>query len=139
VPQEQKKSFLLGIDDQSVDRIFGTTIHEATGWTRGWYVTIGEGKRSLGTIGHPEIIGVYYGKQFGGLDYRLIFKDANKVLYRLPVTDLTFRYYLDHLCFREDMNFSEAAQSATESLQKSEVVLRIGLARRWSNSHYRPP
>lgn len=128
---EQEKSFLLGIDDQSIDRIFGATIHEATGWTKGWYVAVGEGKRSLGTIGHPEIIGVYYGEQFGGLDYRLIFKDANKTLYRLPVTDLTFRYYLDHLCYRDSMSYDEAARSVTTALQNSEVILRIGLARRW--------
>jgi len=128
---EQKRSFLLRISDKIVDRIFGATVHESTGWTKGWYVGRGEGERSLGTVAHPEIIGVYYWKQFGDLDYRLIFKDACKALYRLPVTDLTFRYYLDHLCFRENMTHSEAAQSVTEDLQKSEVILRIGLARKW--------
>lgn len=128
---DQKRSFLLRINDQSVDRIFGAILHESTGWTKGWYVARGEGMRSLGTIAHPEIVGAYFGSQFGGLDYRLIFKDANKALYRLPITDLTFRYYLDHLCYRENMNHNEAAQSVARDLQNSEVILRIGLARRW--------
>lgn len=128
---EQKRSFLLRICDKSVDKIFGATVHKSTGWTSGWYVGRGEGERSLGTIAHPEIIGVHYGKQFGNLEYRLVFKDSCKALYRLPITDLTFRYYLDHLCFREKLTQGNAAQSVTEDLQKSEIILRIGLARNW--------
>jgi len=128
---DQQEAFLSEIDDINIDKIFGAPIHEATGWRKGWYVKVGDGKRSLGTIKNPKILGILYGSQFGKLDYRIVFKDKTDSLYRLPITDLTFRFYLDNLFFRGGLSHSEASQSVTEILQNLKVILRIGLARKW--------
>jgi hypothetical protein len=64
-----------------------------------WFVEARTGRRSLGTIAPAAILGVTYREraEFGKWDYRLRFRDDGGAEYNLSVTDLSFRYHLDHL------------------------------------------
>jgi hypothetical protein len=96
--EEQKKALLIRIIDSNVESIFGATIRLGPGA----YIAAGEGKRSLGTIQPRRIGEVFYGlREEGKWDYRLAFTDQADQRYRLAVTDLAFRYYLDHLRVRK--------------------------------------
>lgn len=123
----QQQTLLTAIEDPSVAGIFGATIHH----DQGWYLLRGEGKRSLGTVRPvcPEIF--HAGRANGGWDYRVGFGDASGAFYRLAVTDLAFRYYLDHLRLAEQLSAPAAAAALGERLRNAEVFLRIGLARGW--------
>jgi hypothetical protein len=125
---EERADWLAKVDDGGVECIFGTTIHRE----HGTFVLAGEGERSLGTVRVRRIEEV----QFNLInntrwDYRLIFIDQMFQRYRLPVTDLAFRAYLNYLRDEREMPLTEVAQSLTLTLQKLSVFLRIGLARGW--------
>ena len=124
----RQKALLSRIDDGSVDSIFGTAIYH----DRGWYVMSGAGNRSLGTISPSCVHEVLYRlMETARWDYRLEFTDQMGQSYRLAVTDLAFRNFLDHLRVRERMPSHQAAEYVTPTLQQAHVYLRIGLARKW--------
>jgi hypothetical protein len=110
-----------------VAQIFGTTVHH----DEGWFVTAGEGNRSLASVRPEGSVEIYFSLWAGSRwDYRVAFVDRAGELYRLPVTDLAFRCYLDRL--RDDgLSPARAAQRLSAALQDSRVYLRVGLARRW--------
>ena len=62
----------------------------------------------------------------------MVFSDRTGQRYRLAVTDLTFRTFLDYLHNHERMQPKRAAQWLATTLQRADVFLRIGLARKWS-------
>ncbi len=133
---EQRESLLHRLDNGAVEAIFGAPIHH----DQGWYLMVGEGTRSLGTIYAGHIDAVSYTRDASSPgDYRLTFTDAHHQEYRLAVTDLTFRYCLDHLHTRKAISPQEISTTVTRVLQQRRVFLRIGLTRGWSkhpDRHY---
>lgn len=124
----RRKLFLQSICDRSVADIFGTEIHQ----DHSYHVKAGCGVRSLGTIKAQTIGNVSYGQKTDGKwDYRLAFTDEAGLPYRLAVTDLAFRYFLEHVRVVEHTTPNEAARHLTQALAGSDVYLRIGLARGW--------
>ena len=124
----RRLALLRKIEDPSVDSIFGAKIHS----DNGWYLTAGQGTRSLGTVRPDEIEKVGYAPRDNNRwDYRIAFKDAAGAQYRLAVTDLAFRCYLDHARLREMYQPEEIARHISDTLRSSEIYLRIGLARGW--------
>lgn len=125
---ERKRKVLARIEDPSITSIFGTAItHE-----QGWFVAAGIGHRSLGTIRPRQIHALYYNtKPDGKRSYALAFTDQAGEQYRLSVTDLAFRCYLDHLHTHDRMRERRAAQMVLNTLNRTQVFLRIGLARGW--------
>jgi hypothetical protein len=123
----QQQQLLDGILDENVAAIFGTTIlHDP-----GWYVMLGTGRRSLGTV-RPANLEVSYGLRSAETwDYRLAFTDTAGASYRLSVTDLAFRYFLDNCRTCQGAAPGEAAQALTATLNSGVVYLRIGLSRGW--------
>ncbi len=67
----------------------------------------------------------------GRWDYRITFTDSTGTQYRLAVTDLAFRCYLDHTRTQQNIPPDNAAKDLTELFQSATVYLRIGLARGW--------
>ena len=123
-----QQALLHRIKFDSVDQIFRAPIHHEPGW----YIMAGEGERSLGTIVPAQIGAVTYDERAPGKwEYHLGFTDASGAEYRLSVTDLAFRRYLDYLRRAENMEPAEAAECVTAALQDALVFLRIGLARGW--------
>jgi len=125
---EERAEWFDKMDDGGMECIFGTMIYHE----HGTYVLAGKGTRSLGTIQVRRIEEV----QFNVLDngrwnYRLIFTDQSGQRFRLPVTDLAFRTYLNYLRDERAIPSVEIAQSLTATLQRLSVFLRIGLARGW--------
>jgi hypothetical protein len=127
LPVKRRSAFLQRILDPSVEDIFGATIHTEPGH----FVLAGEGSRSLGTVRAANIREVTYAPRNHGWDYRLAFNDASGAPYRLAVTDLSFRSFLDYLHVQEGMSTREVADFIFKCLRNSEVFLRIGLARAW--------
>ncbi len=124
----ERPKWLVAHDDRAVDQIFGTLVHR----DHGSYVTEGEGNRSLGTVGISRLDRVMYDAEYGDWEYRLAFADGFGQHYRLAVTDLAFRYYLDHLRVREGLSAPAAAQRVFRELASADwVYLRVGLARHW--------
>jgi hypothetical protein len=112
---------------KSVEDVFGQPIHNSPGF----YVMECQGSRSLGTIKPRNIHEVKYAQdQDGACDYRLAFYDATDKYYRLKITDLTWQYSCRSL-HGEDRDPEKIAEELTQRLKKSEVYLRIGLARGW--------
>src|SRR5207302_900027 len=69
----------------------------------------------------------------GGWEYRLTFTDASEQRYKLSVTDLAFRYFLDREREAGRVSGHGFTESVTGVLKStSEVYLRVGLARNWS-------
>jgi hypothetical protein len=125
---EERADWLAKVDDGGVESIFGTAVHRE----HGTFVLAGDGTRSLGTVRVRRIEEVQFTLVNNTRwDYRLIFTDHLGQRYRLPVTDLAFRAYLNYLRDQREMPLTEIAQSLTLTLQKLSVFLRIGLARGW--------
>jgi hypothetical protein len=119
--RDQQETFLSKVDDLKVENIFGAPIC----FGPGYYIREGEGERSLGTIGSPNIKEIYYDSD----NYRIAFIDAANKGYTLTVTDLLFRNYLDYMQYRRRMTPIEASMNLKEKLQRSRLFFRIGLAR----------
>ncbi len=125
---EERVEFLAALDDGSVGGIFGTPVHEE----RGWFVRAGEGERSLGTVRPEGVVNVTFAfrPERGRWEYRLAFGDADGRVYNLAVTDLAFRYFLDHLCDEQRLTPGQAGRRLLTALQGAErLYLRVGLAR----------
>lgn len=76
---DRQERLLARIDDETVENIFGASIHHE----HGWYVRQGEGTRSLGTIRPAAISDVIHSERSSGRrDYRILFNDG---------TDLTIQ------------------------------------------------
>ena len=101
-------------------------LHDAAGSSRP------EGTRSLGTVAIADALGVTYCREGDRWVYRLGFADRAVARYRLAVTDLAYRYHLDRLRVRTGLDPDSVAETMLSSLRSSDVYLRVGLARGWS-------
>lgn len=125
---EKKLRLLEKTASDSVAEIFGAEIHDDLGF----YVRAGEGVRSLGTIRPAEILNLLYEPTAGGKwDYRIVFKDQAVQTYRLAVTDLAYRHYLDYGRVQIHYPREELIPRLTQILNQRTTFLRIGLARSW--------
>lgn len=127
---DEFRTLLDRIDDGSVADIFGAPIlHD-----NGWYLQARTGARSLGTIRPARVLVASYvfRPDRRTWDYRLAFVDASGEEYRLAMTDLAVRHYLDHLREQRGMSAGGAAGKLTAALRAADAVyLRIGLTRGW--------
>ena len=131
VPPADRMRFLHATASPDVESIFGATIHHE--W--GLWVAAGEGAASLGTIKARVWDIIHEATQGGGWEYRLVFTDDAGRRYALSVTDLAFRYFLDHERETRRISGHSAADSVVRTLEASaHVYLRIGLARHWAKS-----
>jgi hypothetical protein len=125
--EKYKKKLLDEINCQTVTEIFGTFItHD-----HGFYIPEGKGEHSLGTLWVKQIEQVTNECYNSKWDYRIAFVDSSNSSYRLSVTDLVFRNFVD--------NFRRGRQNDSETLGRlltnifinRDVYLRVGLARGW--------
>lgn len=122
-----REKYLTEMLDADVASIFGAEIR--TG--RGCYLQEGAGRRSLGTVQVHLIERFDHNCRYDSWDYRLYFRDASETRYHLKVTDLSLRNYVDSLRATRGFDCEKIGQRLTEAFQKSQVFLRIGLARHW--------
>lgn len=128
LPEEKKLKLLERTTSDSVVAIFGAEIYDDLGF----YVQKGEGERSLGTIRPAEIVElIYEPKADGKWDYRIVFKDRAAQTYRLAITDLTYRHYLDYGRVQLNYPVDELISRLTRVFNRRTTFLRIGLARLW--------
>ena len=118
----QQDVFLSNTDYIYVENIFGAAICHGPGF----YIKDGEGERSLGTIGSPNLKEIYPDSNSG---YRISFNDKCGKDYDLKVTDLSFWKYLDFLIYKLEVRPLDAFKMLKDDLQKAKLYLRIGLAR----------
>jgi hypothetical protein len=125
---EERAEWCAKAEDRDVAAIFGAHIHDDDGH----FILAGDGARSLGTVRVKRLEEVQFSPGTNGRwQYRLGFTDQSGQPYRLPVTDLAFRSYLDYLRDRRVVPPMSVAHRLTTILQKNPVFLRIGLARGW--------
>jgi hypothetical protein len=128
LPEDKKLRLLEKTASHSVAAIFGAEIHH----DQGFFVKTGEGKRSLGTIRPAEVTElIYEPKSDGKWDYRMVFKDQGEQAYRLAVTDLAYRHYLDYGRVQRNYPLDELMPRLTRIFNQRTMFLRIGLARHW--------
>jgi len=128
VPEERKLAILERTATDSVAGMFGADIHD----DNGFYVKTGEGQRSLGTIRPARFIRLFYQLKEGDKwDYRIAFQDGAGKTYRLAVTDLAYRCFLDYQ--RGQPGFAAGVFMSRQLCHFNErtTFLRIGLARNW--------
>jgi hypothetical protein len=126
-PVQDRRAVLKFSQFPGVEEIFEQPVQHGPGF----YVLECQGARSLGTIRPRNIHEVKYAQGSDGTwDYRLDFDDAKNNHYRLKITDLTWQYYCRSLR-GEDQDPEKIALELTEKIKKSDVYLRIGLARGW--------
>ncbi len=123
----ERQDFLQRILDPNVAAIFGAEIYHE----KGYFMHEGEGNRSLGTVRVSGLEDVSHRCYDGKWDYRISFTDCAGYPYRLRVTDLAFRYYVDHLREVQGVECDQIGIRLEHQLQNSTVYLRIGLARGW--------
>jgi hypothetical protein len=122
--EQDKKALLAKITDPSVEKIFGAEMQT----TPGHFIREREGCRSLGTVHARIVTRVILGKYDGKLDYRIEFVDESGCIYELAVTDLGFRYFVEH-SLRPELGLARLASNLVQQFHQGEVYLRIGLAR----------
>ena len=128
LPEEKKLRLLERTASHAVADLFGAEIHHAMGF----YVKAGQGQRSLGTLRPAEICElIYEAKADGKWDYRLVFKDQAAQTYRLAVTDLAYRCYLDYGRLQRNYPLDELLCRLARIFNQRTTFLRIGLARHW--------
>ncbi len=127
LPEERWRNVLVATLSEHVDAIFGQPILSGPGH----YVMDGHGTHSLGTVVPRRVTEVIYRQGDNSKwDYRLGFDDGKGTNYKLGVTDLAWRYFLDHQRANGHMPHEISAE-LTSLLQARGVYLRIGLARGW--------
>ena len=98
----------------------------------GSYVMCGHCPRSLGAIQPRRLVRVIHERgRDGKWGYRLHFVDNSRIHWKLNVTDLTWRYYVDHLRVEQGGAPATIAADLTQTLTERDVFLRLGLARGW--------
>jgi hypothetical protein len=127
VEPQNRRAYLEGLLDADVASIFGAPIHN----DYGRWVAAGGGTRSLGTV-RVRVWDVVHERKDDRRNYRLVFTDSTGQRYKLAVTELAFRYFVDRARQAADGSGYTAAEHVSRMLRATEVVyLRIGLARRW--------
>ena len=121
----ERKALLQRILDPTVAAIFGAEIHHELGY----FIKENEGSRSLGTVKAARIDDVSHRCFDGRWDYRISFFDSAGELYRLGVTDLAFRAYVDDLREAQGLDCDQIGYRLEQQFKKSAVFLRLGLAR----------
>ncbi len=117
---------LESILDPDVASIFGAEIQT----NPGFYIREHEGLRSLGTVRARQINFVrHFQRQGGGWEYRIEFTDLAGCGYNLAVTDLAFRYLIDHMREGQKMSTRQIGWHLFQKLREGDVYLRIGLTR----------
>jgi hypothetical protein len=125
---EKKLRLLERTASDSIAEIFGAEIHDDLGF----YVRAGAGEHSLGTIRPAGITNLLYEPTVGGKwDYRIVFVDQAAQTYRLAVTDLAYRHYMDYGRVQVHCPLEELIPRLTHTLNQRTTFLRIGLARLW--------
>ncbi len=126
--EEKKLKLLERSASDSMSAIFGAEIHDDFGF----YVRAGEGERSLGTVRPAEIMALVYESKAGGKSgYRIVFKDQTAQTYRLAITDLAYRHYLDYGRVKLSYPLDDLTSQLTRFFNRHTTFLRIGLARLW--------
>jgi len=121
----ERKTLLQKILDPNVATIFGAEIHREPGF----FIRENEGNRSLGTVKVNYLEDVIHRCYDGNWDYRISFYDQAGVSYRLKVTDLTFRAFVNYLRETQGLECDAIGSMLASKFRKSDVFLRIGLAR----------
>jgi hypothetical protein len=128
VETRNRRKCLEGTLDTSVASIFGAPIQNEYGR----WIAAGEGSRSLGTVRVRVWDVLHERKVEDRWDYRLIFTDSTGQRYKLAVTDLAFRYFVDRARKLANGSAYTAAEQVSRMLRATDAVyLRIGLARGW--------
>lgn len=122
----ERARHLQEMDGQCVDQLFGAPVR-AVG--RGFYVQAGEGLRSLATIRPKYIDFVRLCEEHGNFKYKITFVDSTDHQYELTVTDLSFRYYLDHLRASRGWSCGRIGINLQQEFNRATTYLRIGLTR----------
>ncbi len=121
---ENALNLLTRILDPNVQSIFNSEIHD------GCFISLGTGDRSLGTIKPAEISFVRHQLNASERwETKITFTDSQGKTFHLPVTDLSFRYYLDHLREVEKQTPGHIGLHLQQILNNANTFLRIGLAR----------
>jgi hypothetical protein len=128
----ESKIFLEGTMDESVKSIFCAIIHDNK------YLNHGEGKRSLGTVRMKECFGVTYFKtDEGKYKFRIQFSDINGDIYDLKITDYLFNNYYNIQIMDKRLSPEIISKYFLSRFNKSEVFLRVGLARPFEKKNNR--
>lgn len=132
---QERATFLANIVDQSVLEIFGAEIHNPTRP----YTDTGIGNRSLGTIRPRSVRFVRYQlNERGNWECHITFTDQAGIEYKLPVTDLSFRYYLDFLRDQEHQSTGSIGLQMQQILNHPTTIFRIGLTRGFNPDRNQP-
>lgn len=127
--ENESKRFLEDILDESVNAIFGESIHNHQKIITG-------GNRSIGTIRINEVLSVNYSiKQDDKFDYRITFSDMKDEIYDLPITDLAFRKHCDDQ-ISQGKKIDQINQDLKERFNYGDLFLRVGLSRRWQEFYW---
>ena len=130
-----RPAFLNNILDQSVSDIFRAEIHNPARP----YTDIGNGTRSLGTIRPRSVSFVEYKlNDRGRWECHITFIDQRGDMYKIPVTDLSFRYYLDFLRDQERQTTRTIGLRIQQTLDHPTTIFRIGLARGFNPDREQP-
>jgi len=129
---QERRALLQGMIFPSIEAIFEAEIHRDFGF----YIRENEGARSLGTIQTRSVSYVKHSpNDDGSYNYRVTFIDATGQEYNLTVTDLTFRYYVDHLREVEGLSCGRIGLNLQNTFNNRHTNLRIGLTRPTWEAH----
>jgi len=129
---QERRALLQHMISPSVESLFEAEIHHDFGF----YIRESEGTCSLGTIQTRSVSFVRYSPNDDeSYNYRVTFFDAIGQEYNLAVTDLTFRYYVDHLREVEGLSCGRIGINLQNIFDNRPTFLRIGLTRPTWEAH----
>lgn len=131
----QRLGFLKGIAEETVHDIFGAPIQHVG---NGYFVQQGEGWRSLATLHVRTVEFVGLCEEHNGLNHKIIFSDWENQVYKLTVTDLSFRYFVDHLHTGQSKDFRDVNIFLKKLFSQADTYIRLGLARGYNPNKQEP-
>lgn len=126
LPENERKKFVEGLLEDSVNEIFGTEIRENRYIDK---INQSRCNKSIGTIKVKVVQRVSYSIYEGKYKYRITFSDSNGEIYDLPVTDCAFRKHCDKKRIQKQKCMKSIGDELQQKFNQIEVFLRVGLAR----------
>lgn len=122
----QRKELLFRIAEKNLTELFSAPLQRIG---QGYFIPKGQGQRSLATLIPKQVTFIGLCEEYGEMKHRIKFTDWSDTSFTLTVTDLSFRYFVNHLLKVQNLSCRYINNKLEQLFSNTEIFLRLGLAR----------